>query len=130
MTDKNAVLTAGEWNVMECLWETSPLTVMQLAKKLAESVGWAKSTTLTVISRMEAKGQIFCETGSKAKKYYPAVRREEAVKRETKSFLDRVYNGSVGMMMNAMLGAGELSEEDIAELYAVLAEAEKVRRDG
>lgn len=129
MPDKNAVLTAGEWNVMECLWENSPQTVTQLAKRLAETVGWAKSTSLTVISRMEAKGQIYCEAGGRAKQYYPAVAREDAVRRETKSFLRRVYSGSVGMMMNSMIGAGELSAGELAELRAILERAEKERGD-
>lgn len=39
-------LTTSEWNVLDCLWEKSPQTVMELVAVLREKVGWAKSTTI------------------------------------------------------------------------------------
>ena len=47
----------SEWNVLSCLWEKSPQTVMQLVARLRETVGWAKSTTITTLRRMEEKGR-------------------------------------------------------------------------
>ncbi len=44
---------------------------------------------------------------------------------ETKSFLDRVYQGSVGMMMSAMAKQEGLSRDQIAQLRAILDEAEQ-----
>ena len=40
-------LTNSEWYVLDCLWERSPMTVMELVSALHEKVGWAKSTTIT-----------------------------------------------------------------------------------
>ena len=117
-------LTGGEWNVLSELWEESPQTVMQLVAKLSESVGWAKSTTITTLRRMEEKGLVRCEIIGKGKSYTPAVEREKAVVAETRSFLDRVYRGSVGLMMSAMAQRQELSREEIAQLRAILDEAE------
>ncbi len=114
-------LTASEWNVLSCLWEKSPQTVMQLVAALRESVGWAKSTTITTLRRMEEKGLVVWESDGKAKRYAPAVEREAAVVSETQSFLNRVYRGSVGLMMSAMVRRQELSEEELAELRAILA---------
>ena len=39
------------------------------------------------------------------------------------SFLDRVYGGRVGLMMSAMVESRGLSEDDIAELSAILEQA-------
>lgn len=117
-------LTGSEWNVLDCLWERAPQTVMQLVAALEKKVGWAKSTTITTLRRMEEKGLVLCKTVGKAKSYTPAVEREEAVVAETRSFLDRVYRGSVGLMMNAMAQRQELSREEIAELRAILDKAE------
>lgn len=114
----------SEWNVLNCLWEESPQTVMQLVARLGKSVGWAKSTTITTLRRMEEKGLVHCEIVGKGKSYTPAVEQENAVISETRSFLDRVYQGSVGMMMSAMAKRQELTEEDLAELRKILAEAE------
>ena len=118
-------LTGGEWSVLDCLWAESPQTVMQLVSRLGEQVGWAKSTTITTLRRMEEKGLVHCEIVGKGKSYTPAVEQEQAVISETRSFLDRVYQGSVGLMMSAMARRQELSPEEITELREILAQAER-----
>ena len=118
-------LTGGEWSVLDCLWAESPQTVMQLVAQLGEKVGWAKSTTITTLRRMEEKGLVRCEVIGKGKSYTPAVEREQAVIFETRSFLERVYRGSVGLMMSAMARRQELSPEEITELREILAQAER-----
>ena len=115
-----AKLTASEWSVLSCLWADSPRTVMQLVAALGEQVGWAKSTTITTLRRMEEKGLVRMEQGPRGKLYSPAVERERAVIAETHSFLDRVYQGSVGLMMSAMAKRQELSGDEVAELRAIL----------
>ena len=124
---KPVKLTASEWNVLECLWEKSPQTVMQLVARLGEKVGWAKSTTITTLRRMEEKELVHCEIVGKGKSYTPAVEQEEASILETRSFLNRVYQGSVGLMMSAMAQRQELSGEEIAELREILRKAEEGR---
>lgn len=118
-------LTSGEWNVLGCLWEDSPRTVMQISAELERTVGWHRSTTITTLHRMEAKGLIRCEQAGRGKAYVPLVNREQAEVAETQSFLDRVYRGSVGMMMSAMAQRRELSPGEIAELRAILDQAER-----
>lgn len=118
-------LTPSEWNVLNCLWERNPRTVMQIAGELEKTVGWHRSTTITTLHRMEAKGLIGCRPVGRGKAYVPLVDREGAETAETRSFLDRVYRGSIGMMMSAMAQRQELSGEEIAELRAILDQAEK-----
>ena len=118
-------LTASEWNVLSCLWENSPRTVMQLVADLGDRVGWAKSTTITTLRRMEEKELVRVEHAGKGKLYAPAVEREQAVIAETRSFLDRVYQGSVGLMMSAMAKRQELSRDEVAELRAILDQIEE-----
>ena len=118
-------LTASEWSVLDSLWQENPQTVMQLVSKLGKTVGWAKSTTIITLRRMEEKGLVRCETVGKGKSYTPAVEQEQAEIQETRSFLDRVYRGSVGLMMSAMAQRQELSPEDIAELRDILRKAEE-----
>ena len=118
-------LTASEWSVLDSLWQENPQTVMQLVSNLGKTVGWAKSTTITTLRRMEEKGLVRCETVGKGKSYTPAVEQEQAEIQETRSFLDRVYRGSVGLMMSAMAQRQALTREEIAELREILAQAEK-----
>ena len=118
-------LTHSEWYVMDCLWERAPQTVMELVAALGERLGWAKSTTITTLRRMEDKGLVTVEIHGRTKYYTPALERDKAVRRETRSFLDRVYQGSVGLMVSAMASEKALSQEEIDALYAILKEAEK-----
>lgn len=122
---RELTLTNSEWYVMDCLWDRAPMTVMQLVAALQDRVGWAKSTTITTLTRMEAKGLVRAETQGRGKRYYPAVERQEAARQETRSFLDRVYRGSVGLMMSAMTDGKTLSKEELDELYAILKQAEE-----
>lgn len=127
---KEVCLTQSEWYVMDCLWAYAPQTVMQLATDLSQRAGWAKSTTITTLRRMEEKGLVRCEMAGKGRRYFPAVEREAAVVTETRSFLDRVYRGSVGLMMSAMAQRQELTEEDLRQLRAILDQAEQGKGGG
>ena len=110
---------------MEVLWEKSPQTLMELVRVLKARVGWAKSTVNTMVARMEAKNLLIVDEGGKARRYSPAITRDEAARSETDSLLERVFNGSVGMMMSTLVSGRRLSEKDIEELYAILQAAEK-----
>ena len=121
----NINLTNSEWYVLDCLWETSPMTVMELVAALGERLGWAKSTTITTLRRMEDKGLLLCQIQGRAKHYSPAVSRDRAVRRETRSFLDKVYRGSVGLMVSALAEDKALSKAEIEELYEILRKAEE-----
>lgn len=119
-------LSAAEWRVMERLWERSPQTLTELVRDLSPAAGWSKSTIVTMVSRLEAKGAVTYTEGSRARQYVPAIPRERAALEETESLLRRVYRGSVGMMVNTLADGRGLTDQDIEELSAVL---EKARRD-
>ena len=80
-----------------------------------------------MLSRMEKKGAVSHREGGRAKIFYPLVTREEVSMRETRGFLQKVYRGSLGMMVNAMVEDQALSEEEIQELYGILEQAKKKR---
>lgn len=115
-------LSNSEWKLMRRLWERSPRTIAELTAALREETGWSKNTVITMLSRLEAKGAVRHEEG-KAKRYFPALRREDAAQAETESFLSKVYGGSLGLMMSAMVESRKLTEADIAELSAILDKA-------
>ena len=129
MTAKNQILTPAEWAVYECLWEQAPLTLTQIANQLIERKGWSRSTGETMVRRMADKGLIRWEQGEKAKLYYPVIRREDAALRETRSFLERVYHGSLGLMVSAVAEKEQLSRSEIDELYAALKKLEENSHD-
>ena len=117
---KQISLSDNEWKLMGRLWERSPRTIMELTADLREETGWSKNTIITMLSRLEAKGAVRHEEGVRAKAYYPAVDRETAARAETESFLGKVYGGSLGLLVSAMVESRALTEEDLAELSAFL----------
>ena len=117
---KQISLSDNEWKLMGRLWERSPRTIMELTADLREETGWSKNTIITMLSRLEAKGAVRHEEGARAKAYYPAVDRETAARAETESFQGKVYGGSLGLLVSAMVESRALTEEDLAELSAIL----------
>ena len=118
-------VTNSEWYVMNCLCEKRPLSLMQLVPLLKESAGWSKSTSATMVRRMTEKELIGYEENGKTKYFFPKVDKQDVVVQETRDFLQRIYDGSVGMMMSALVRQDDLSSEDIQELQEILKAAEK-----
>ena len=125
MKHHDHMLTPTEWHLMECLWEKSPRTGREAVEYLEKSVGWSRSTTLTMLRRMTEKGVIRCGEEDGVKVYEPLVRKEEAMRYETDDFLNRVYKGSLPMLMSAITQKQDLSRKEIDELYAILRKAEE-----
>ena len=123
MSEKTINLSDSEWKLMNRLWERSPMTIMELTAAAKTETGWSKNTVITMLSRLEAKGAVRCEQGERAKRYYPTLEQKDAARAETENFLGKVYGGSLGMMMSAMVEGRGLSQADIAELSAILEKA-------
>ena len=121
------MIYAGDWKVLERLWEESPQTLMQLVRRLSEEVGWSKSTVATMVRRMEAKGLLRFEEGGRARLIYPTLTREEASRAETNGLIDKVFRGSPGLLMASLIEQNDFSQEEIDELYAMLKKAEEAR---
>ena len=116
-------LSDGEWKLMNHLWAAAPKTITELTAEMSSETGWTKNTIITMLSRLEAKGAIHHEDGGRAKRYSPLIPREDAALAETKDFLGKVFGGSLGLMVHAMVESRTLTEADIAELSAILEEA-------
>ena len=123
---QSITLSAGEWRIMERLWEKNPRTLTELVRELGPDTGWSKSTIVTMVGRLEAKGAVTYTEGGRARQYIPSIPREQAALEETESLLRRVYRGSVGMLVNALADGRGLTDQDIEELSAVL---ERTRRE-
>lgn len=126
---KEIRLNPGEWNVMECLWQRSPQIGSDIVGDLKERVGWSRSTTLTMLRRMTEKGLIECSEDSGIRMYIPLVNREDAVRKETSDFLNRVYHGSISLLMSTFVKKQELTDEEIEELYDILRQVKGERHD-
>jgi len=130
MTGNHISLTQAEWSVMECLWQAGPLTGRQVTQHMEKHCGWSRSTTLTLLSRLESKGaveSVTVETGPKV--FSPLLEREDAALQETEDFLSRVYQGSLSLMVSSLTQKQALSREELDQLYELLKGLEEERHD-
>ncbi len=111
----------SEWYVMKALWDTSPLSGNEVVKAVSRHTDWSQSTILTMLRRLVAKKAVGVEQRD-VMMYYPLVE-ENAVKRiETDLFLQRVYQGSVGLLMKNFIEGGTLTEAEREALKKMLDE--------
>ena len=129
MNDKNLTLTEAEWTVMECLWEKSPRTGRETVAWLDQKMGWTRSTTLTMLRRLEAKGAVAGDTEGELKTFRPLIAREEVAVHETENLLDRAYKGSLSLLVSSLTKKQSLPQNEIDELYAILREMEGKNHD-
>ena len=109
-------ISDSEWKVMEILWEKGTATQSEVMDALTE--GWNKNTVYTFLSRLEHKGLVAAE-GS-PKRYAAVIGREECVRQEEESFLNKVYHGSAGKLVAAFVEEGRLTEKEKAMLKQLL----------
>ena len=129
MNDKNLTLTEAEWTVMECLWEKSPRTGRETVAWLDQKMGWTRSTTLTMLRRLEAKGAVAGDTEGELKTFRPLIAREDVAVQETENLLDRAYKGSLSLLVSSLTKKQTLPQNEIDELYAILREMEGKKDD-
>ena len=126
---EHITLSDGEWKIMKLLWTTPYLSLREITNALDEETGWSRPTVHVMLKRLIEKGAIGLDLSGKFQRYYPEIEYRDIAPRETESFLNRVYDGSVGMLFTALTERKKLSEKDIAELRQILDEAEKKQED-
>lgn len=125
MAQKINTIGKSEWYIMEKLWEAAPRTYVQLCHELKENPGWSRSTVQTMLKRMIDKGILRYEVVGRAKHYYPNFARDDVAVAETRSLLDRAFEGSASLMMSTLVRNKQLTKEEINELSAILQQAEE-----
>ncbi|MCI6909660.1 MAG: BlaI/MecI/CopY family transcriptional regulator [Eubacteriales bacterium] len=123
-------LSAGEWTLMDALWAHPGATLAELTRTLGERAGWKKNTVLVMLERLEKKGAVRVVQGERARRYEPAATRESCAAEESRRFLDRVYDGSVGLFVSAMASENALTPGDLDALRRIVREAEEKAADG
>lgn len=117
---KGKKITEAELYVIKVLWKNSPLTASQIIDELKEVTQWNPKTIHTLISRLVAKSVIGAEKKGSYKLYFPLVTEEYYQNVQTKSFLEKVYNGSFPLLITNFIKEEKLNEQEINELKAIL----------
>ncbi|MGE5328673.1 MAG: BlaI/MecI/CopY family transcriptional regulator [Deltaproteobacteria bacterium] len=114
-------ISEAELEVIKILWELNEATSSQIVDRLTQTTDWKPKTVQTLITRLVAKKAIKAEKiNNKAFIYSPNVSEEEYKAYANSSFLKRVYNGSVNLMLTSFIKERKLSSNEIEELKKLL----------
>lgn len=115
-------ISDAEWKVMKVIWAKSRCTANEVIQELSSCTSWKPKTIKTLLSRLVKKGVLGYEEQNRAYLYYPLIGEEECIREENRSFLERVYNGSLSMMLVTFIKEAKLTDEEIEELKRILDE--------
>jgi BlaI family penicillinase repressor len=123
--DPTPKISDAEWLVMRQLWERAPQTTNEVVENLASQTTWKPKTIMTLLNRLVKKGALGFEKKGRIYEHFPLVREEDCVRAESRSFLERVYGGSLQPMLAHFLEETPLSKEEIEALRRILDERGK-----
>ena len=103
----------SEWKVMEVLWQDGDTTAKELSLRLADSAGWNKNTTYTVIKKCVEKGAI--ERREPNFLCHACITKEEA-----ETLVDKVFGGSAELLFASVLSGRKLKKEELERLRALV----------
>ncbi|HEY3915364.1 MAG TPA: BlaI/MecI/CopY family transcriptional regulator [Verrucomicrobiae bacterium] len=121
---KPVKISDSEWQVMNLLWERSPLSGGEIISALQAKSAWRPRTIRTLLDRLIEKGAIKVLSEGK-RRFAPQVSQEACIHSESHSFIKRVFGGRPASMLLQMIKETNLTDQEIDQLKKLLAEKQK-----
>ena len=109
-------LCESEARFMAVVWESEPVPSGQLAKLCRERLGWQKSTTYTVLKKLERRGFLKNERAVVT----ALVPRERVQGYESGQVVDRTFGGSLPAFVAAFTRERRLTREEAEAIQALI----------
>ncbi|MGI6435253.1 MAG: BlaI/MecI/CopY family transcriptional regulator [Syntrophomonadaceae bacterium] len=113
-------ISDAEWEVMKLAWKKSPISSEEIISSLSAKMNCSNQTIKTFINRLLKKGALGYQKSGRSYSYYPLISEKECIRAESSSFLEKVYDGAVGLLFSNFIEAESLSEEEIERLQKLL----------
>ncbi|MEL6507999.1 MAG: BlaI/MecI/CopY family transcriptional regulator, partial [Pseudomonadota bacterium] len=121
-------ITPAEQAIMDVLWQRAPLAAADVMTALRTEKDWTPTTVKTLLSRLVEKGVVETARDGRRFLYSPRLARAHYERSMTHSFVDRLFGGRAAPLVAHLADAERLTDEDIAELDALLEELKNDRR--
>lgn len=115
-------ISDAEHAIMEALWERSPLSAQEVSEQVCQTRDWSLPTVKTLLSRLVAKQAVATQPDGKRFLYSPRIARSAYVGSESRRLVDRLFGGRAAPLFAHLAQAEALTENDIAEIEALLKE--------
>jgi len=120
MAGKNKNISYSEWKVMKALWDEPGLTLREIDERVKDA-GWSYTTVRTLVTRLSEKGAIEADKSNPGNfRYSPVLSESECTMSETRSFIERVFDGKKSKLVASLTKDSGLTEEETKTLMALL----------
>jgi BlaI family penicillinase repressor len=120
-------ISTAESLVMEALWRKSPLTAEDVASSVGPEQNWTDTTVKTLLNRLLTKGAVEAARDGRRYLYAPKIARADYVQDESRTLIDRLFDGRLAPLVSHFAQTKQLSADDVAELKRLIAEIEDDR---
>lgn len=93
-----------------------------MTQELTDTYGWNMNTTYTLIKRCIKKGAI--ERTEPNFMCHALISREQVQEQAAKELIDKIFDGSAGLLFAALVNQNSLSSQDIQSLKEQIERAE------
>ena len=112
-------LPDSELEVMQAVWDLKPPAERADIEAALAGRSMAQTTLLTLLSRLAEKGFIKIEKSGRRSVYVPLTDRHAYQAAQSRSFVDKVFGGSISAFAAALCDSA-LTREEIDELRRLL----------
>ncbi|MDQ3074271.1 MAG: BlaI/MecI/CopY family transcriptional regulator [Pseudomonadota bacterium] len=113
-------ISEAEMELLQLLWDRSPLTAAQLVELAPEKRKWQPATVKTLLARLVAKGAIRADVDGRRFLYSPAIERDALAVEQAGRLVDRMFGGRVSPLVAQLAEQRDLSADDLDELEALI----------
>ncbi|GAA0691500.1 putative transcriptional regulator [Dyella sp. SG562] len=118
-----------ELALLHYLAEHEPASVGEVATGFGEARGLARSTVLTMMERLRGKGYLRRRQGGGVYRYSTATGPGEAMRQAVDQFVEKTLAGSVSPFVAWMSEKAEVSDNELAELEALVNQLQSRRKE-
>lgn len=119
-------LPDAELEVMKAVWQSNtPISTSNLKAVLDRERPWNVSALQTLLNRLITRGFLRSEKRGKCRYYEPLVQEDAYLAAENKAFLKRLNHGSVSRLVASLYDSKAISDQDLEELAAFIAQKTK-----
>lgn len=114
---KDQRLPDAELDVMMAIWENEePKSSTEILEAVSQKRSWQLPTLMTVLSRLVNKGFLQCEKQGRFNLYTAHIAKDDYIKSESKTMLEKLYGNSISSLVASLAGGGAISAEELREL--------------
>ncbi|QWT20503.1 BlaI/MecI/CopY family transcriptional regulator [Bacillus sp. NP157] len=117
-----------ELALLQHIEETPKSSVAEVCAAYGEARGLARSTVLTMMERLRAKGYLTRRKADGAFRYSATGEAGEVMTGAVARFVERTLQGSVSPFVAWMAERGQVSDNELAELEALVGQLQSKRK--